>query len=60
MVIICQSVPEKCITNPGFGAVKCLICGGIPVPMDYWLTNVVLEARPGRKGCKQYIGPKKD
>ena len=35
VVIICQSGPEKHVTNPGLQAVKSLICGGVPVPICY-------------------------
>ena len=52
-VIICQSGPEKHVTNPGLQAVKILICGGVPVQfVTCFLRKVVLDARPGRKSCK--------
>ena len=52
-VIICQGGPEEYVASPGLQAVKCLICGGVQVQfVTSSLSNVVLDARPGRKGCK--------
>ena len=35
--MLSPSGPEEHVANPGFQAVKSLICGGVPVPTCYLL-----------------------
>ena len=53
VIIICQSGPERHFTIPGLLVVKSLICGGVPVQICFFSPRkVVLDGRPGEKGCK--------
>ena len=53
VVIISPSGPEKHAANPGLQVVKCLICGGVLVPICYLLPeDDSLRCKAWEKGLK--------